>query len=732
MNVGVTSAALASVVAFTVSVAVLFRRPRRALYFYFSSFTGALFLWHVAALATRLGGAMPALQHVAAVLLPPTALFFFRELLRSTSTAWRTLAVGSIPASVIFLSLLFTRWGAGWWVRAPALIYVASTLLFVAQAMWRHIQGVKTEADRKRLSFLFYGGATALVLAAGELMPDAGLLAALAHIAVTFYVYFLYQSILSRRFIDLVELLGKAAVLGVLTLVLAAIYSLLVLWVGENQQGLWLFNTLVASFVILILYDQIRPWIEETTAKLVFRQRYDLRRSVEELLRTLRSTISIEEMGRRTLDALVSSNQARNVAMYLRDEDGEPVFRLLGFRGAPPPETLNATEHPTLLQELRRQLKPILLEHLEARVHELPTLADHDATSQRELERVHEAMADMRSVHASLMLPMVVDNQVVGVITLGEETSTPPYSTREIASLLSVAEVCAVIITNSQEFDQARQRDRLAAIGEMATGMAHEIRNPLGAIKGAAQCLDPGDLPASSRELLDVIVEEVDRLNSVVVQFLEYARPYRGNPEPTNINDVIGATTRLLERDAAAAGVEIRADLAHNLPPVNIDPEQLKQVLLNLMQNAIQAMPTAHPHGGRVTVHTSTTHEHAGDLSAEPERSRLLTHVLVRLTDNGPGIKPEDLSRIFVPFFTTKDHGTGLGLPITQRIVENAGGRLEVTSRWKEGTTFTLRLPAHGSEALLTSRPPEGDRPARPDMPDMPDLPDLPEPEIVH
>src|SRR5690606_22431269 len=120
---------------FTVSVAILFRRPRRAIYFYFSAFTGALFLWHVAALATRLGGPMPTLQHIAAVLVPPPALFFFRELLRNTSPGWRRLAIASIPASVLFFSLLFTRWGDGWWVRAPTLMYVAAALLFIAQAL---------------------------------------------------------------------------------------------------------------------------------------------------------------------------------------------------------------------------------------------------------------------------------------------------------------------------------------------------------------------------------------------------------------------------------------------------------------------------------------------------------------------------------------------------------------------------------------------------------------------
>lgn len=712
MDVGVTSAILAGVVSITVAIAVLFRRPRRPLYGYFSAFSFALFFWHAASLAGRIGGSgINPLQYIAAVLIPPTAAFFFRDLLRDQGVASRHLALATIPLSVILLVVSFGPWEHGWWVGGLNVLYVATTLLLIARAMHNRIRKAPLEADRKRLSFLFYGGVTVLILAAGELIPGVVLPSALGHVAVTIYIYFLYQSIVARRLIDLVELLGKAAVLATLSLVLATVYSLLVLWVGEDQQGLWIFNTLVASFVIMIIYDQARPWVEEATVKLLFRQRYELRRDVRELLQQLRRTIGLEEMRERTLDGLVASGRAVTASIYLPAE-GELSFALFGSRGDQPPRILSAANHPTLLNELRRERKPILLEHLEGRIHELPTLADGDATSQRELDRVTEAMVAMQGFHATIMLPMLADEAVVGVLTLGQDKSSESYSTEEIAALLSVAEACAVVITNSNEYDRQRQRDRLAAIGEMATGMAHEIRNPLGAIKGAAQCLDPEQLPEDSREFLDVIVEEVDRLNGVVMQFLEYARPYRGNPEPTDVNEVVSATLKLLGRDASPVSVELIPDLALNLPEVSIDPEQLKQVLINLSLNAIQSMRS----GGRVTLHTEVVHEHGGDLTGEMERGAMRTHVIIRVTDTGAGIPAEDLSRVFVPFFTTKDNGTGLGLPITQRIVENAGGRLEVASRVGRGTTFTIRLPAvvpeleeQEKEEALTEEPAKGE-----------------------
>ena len=285
---------------------------------------------------------------------------------------------------------------------------------------------------------------------------------------------------------------------------------------------------------------------------------------------------------------------------------------------------------------------------------------------------------------------MLVEERIMGLITLGSDHASESFSTDELASLLSLAEACAVVIENSYEYEKRRERDRLVAVGEMAAGMAHEIRNPLGAIKGAAQCLDPATLPKDAQEFIDVIVEEVDRLNGVVSQFLEYARPLRGNPIPMDVNDVVSATLRLLGRDALPTHVTIQQDLADALPQVTMDPEHLKQVLINLVLNAVQAMPK----GGEIFITTQVNRlalptgraAHGGNLQH--------SQVVLRVRDTGEGIEPDNLRRIFLPFFTTKAHGTGLGLAISARIVENAGGRIEVASRASQGTTFTLRLPA--------------------------------------
>jgi signal transduction histidine kinase len=164
---------------------------------------------------------------------------------------------------------------------------------------------------------------------------------------------------------------------------------------------------------------------------------------------------------------------------------------------------------------------------------------------------------------------------------------------------------------------------------------------------------------------------------------------------PTDVNKVVAATVRLLGRDQVPVSVSLQQDLAHDLPQVLLDPEQLKQVLINLVQNAVQAMPQ----GGQVFVSTGSSGTPArGGGSAFDVDSR--KSVYVRVRDTGSGIAPEDIARIFVPFFTTKAGGTGLGLAISQRIIENAGGRIEVASRAGEGTSFTVRLPLLGDQRV--------------------------------
>lgn len=231
--------------------------------------------------------------------------------------------------------------------------------------------------------------------------------------------------------------------------------------------------------------------------------------------------------------------------------------------------------------------------------------------------------------------------------------------------------------------DQLRRADRLSALGELSAGMAHEIRNPLGSIRGTAEILQDGIDPSDKRyEFTRILIREVDRLNRVVQDFLNFAKPAQVRRDSFDVAKAIQEVLDLTRRQFVKEGVEVRF-VPGDVPPVPGDREQLKQAFLNLTLNALQAMPR----GGCLTITTF----------ADPERVR------IAFTDNGVGIAPQDQEKIFNPFFTTRQEGTGLGLAITHRIVQGHGGRIDVESRVGEGTTFSILLPVNDQESGFRS-----------------------------
>ncbi len=223
--------------------------------------------------------------------------------------------------------------------------------------------------------------------------------------------------------------------------------------------------------------------------------------------------------------------------------------------------------------------------------------------------------------------------------------------------------------------EEVERNRRLASLGSLAAGVAHEIRNPLSSIKGFATYFkERYRQNAEDGRIADVMVNEVERLNRVIGQLLEFSRPVNVQRQDAALPERVRHALKVIEPDAARAGVEIRAEFAPGLPTVRIDPDRFHQVLLNLFLNAIQAM------------------EGGGTLSAAaaPEgRGR----VRITVSDTGKGIAPEDLGRIFDPYFTTRPTGTGLGMAIVQRIVEAHGGEIRVQSTPGQGTQVSVFLP---------------------------------------
>ncbi|HHT9117816.1 MAG TPA: two-component system sensor histidine kinase NtrB, partial [Candidatus Hypogeohydataceae bacterium YC38] len=229
-----------------------------------------------------------------------------------------------------------------------------------------------------------------------------------------------------------------------------------------------------------------------------------------------------------------------------------------------------------------------------------------------------------------------------------------------------------------------KQADQMAGLGTMAAGIAHEIRNPLASIRGLMELLREDIVETDpKRKYVDTVINEVDRVNKLVQEVLDFAQVETTEPEARDINELIEQALIITKHRLPDKAIEIVEDLVKNLPPVFVRPDKITQAFENILVNAFEATPE----GGKVVV--------TSGLEPFPSRTKneKYRNVLVRFSNTGSFIAPENIEKIFLPFYTTKPGGTGLGLPICHRIISSLGGEIRVESHRETGTTFEIELP---------------------------------------
>jgi signal transduction histidine kinase len=701
MDARTQSALLAAIVCLALALAMLLRPGRTRLWTAFALLNISLAAYEIGDFFFGVLMARPwplRLSLAAAGFIPGAVLGFILEFqgesaakaagLRRTSaaTGFLTAAVAVSPLSLYP------------WVRVVAAGFVFLQLTAAVSLLYARMRRAASRTERTRLFYLWVGAALCVGLTFGELLirlagwPPPPF----ANVALVIYLYFLSQTIQRHRLLDLNELLGKIVVLASVGVVLAGIYGLLVRWTGGASVGLFLFNTLVASFVILILFEPLKAKVEEKVQAVLFAERFQFVHALSALRQRMAGIIDVRELAQVVLDGVYETRRVTHASIYLLSDDGLG-YRRLDFRGPAPTPYIDAATVRALVASAQDGQKAQLVELVERRLAELRQLmpeshAEGGALAE-ERTRLSEIGAAMAAMRAGVAIPLIASQRVVGYLCLLDDRVQEAFASDELAAMLEIGDQAAITIENSRLFEKMKERDRLAALGEMAAGLAHEIRNPLGAIKGAAQYLDPSTLQPGDAEILQIIVEEVNRLDGVVAQFLDYSRPFptkaSGNFQPTDLNEVLWKTMKLIE-GSFPANVAAELDLTPGLPAISADAEQLKQVFINLALNAVQAMSD----GGRLVVRTRRPHAPVELGLSESTPRYSADQVEVRFADTGAGIPEDALDRIFIPFYTTKTKGTGLGLAISQRIVKGHGGTIEVQSRVGEGTEFILRFPS--------------------------------------
>lgn len=680
-----------AVLALTIALSVLLRGGRRPIHWLFAAFAGEVALWWASQSFYGLFNAMIWVRAtgVLTVILPQLAVHLFSSIVPIERSKGESGLPGSRIATPLtrvafFAALPMLAIELSPYHETPVALgvvycYVFGFLWAALIVMRRRGQTSASRAVRDRVRFLFWVGAAANTFTLFDFLSFLGVrLPPISAVLSIVFLFVLAESLARPRLADLYEMAGRLAVSTALAFTLAGVFYVFVTVVGRfNTMYL---NAVLAALVFLMLFEPMRHEVEKRIHQFFFRERFALETSVDELRRRLAHVLEIDEMVETILSGMDRSRRVTSCALYLRDQEANG-FDLVGNIGTVAPTRIESLAARPLLDRLH-QTASISLEEIarEPKGGDAPVLISA-ATSLGELK-------------SSVVLAIRADgNELIGIICVADERVRDAFTPEEVSLLETLASQISVAVTNSRLYSRMKERDRLAALGAMAAGLAHEIKNPLGAIKGAAQLLEgspPGD-PGSS-EFVGIILEEVDRLNRVVGSFLDYARPHAGNPVPLDINAAVRRTVQILSSQQTD-DVEIQLELIEGLPRVKIDPEQLRQVLMNLVQNAVQAMD-GH---GRVTVNTGVRRRArwAGrDADRGPTSRPEDETVEIAVRDTGPGISQKVMKNLFVPFFTTKEQGTGLGLAISQSIVRNAGGVIDVQSQSGSGTTFVIALPA--------------------------------------
>ncbi len=666
---------LGAVLSLAVAATILPRPRKRRVHWLFMLFATTVSAWYATSFFTRwipTSLVWERLNLVFAVLLPLAAVQFFRAFLLTRSRRSEQLNRIAVLLAAVMIAAVFTPLHPSVFLGTLVFTYVFVLLSAALALVYRAGRRAPSRFERARLTYLALVGTFAAVFTLAEYLPYVGLdIPPVGTVLILVFLYVLSQSILRFRLLDLYELAGKLFVLTALSFLLAGILWVLV-WLDEGNFYL---HSVAAAIVLLITFESLHSWIEQRIAALFLRERLDFERLGANLRRRLLRSTSIEEVVDAVVTSLDESRRVTHGSVYLLDRQ-HVVYELAGQLGPRAIARVDPAATRVFVERLTRE-GTLVLENLERERDERVELGDA-----REAAILDDVIATMEDLRASLVAAIRGETELYGLLCLRDDRLRDAYTPEEVVVLRSLAAHIATAVESLRLYERMRDRDRLAALGEMAAGLAHEIRNPLGSIKASAQFLADSTEESvghdSTHEFLGIIVEEVDRLNRVVGSFLDYARPTKSAADPVDPTATIARTVQLLRPELDAA-IEVRLELAPTLPPVRIDPERLRQVLINLVQNAAQAMEGR----GALTIRSGVS-----AVASEPPM------IEIAVLDTGPGLAAHVRENLFVPFVSTKERGSGLGLAISQRIVSAAGGRIDARStEGAPGTAFVVCLP---------------------------------------
>jgi len=425
----------------------------------------------------------------------------------------------------------------------------------------------------------------------------------------------------------------------------------------------------VIGLALAVGLPRLLPRAERMMQERMFGRRYGYQDALAGLVKELSLLQNVDEVLAKVATTLHDQMQLSRVLILMQDPlSGD--YQLQAQSGLTQEQTdgMDLGENAPLVLWLRDNRDELVRDEMARR---LPPQVARDL------------LPDIDRLQAAVCVPMILDDRLTGLIALGQKLGNEMFFVSDLRLLETLTTEVALAVKYRRMEDQIFRKNRLIELGTIGAGIAHEIRNPLASIRTFAQLLpDQMDDPEFKGEFSKLVLKDVDRITKVVESMLAFARPSQVSISDHSANDLIDEAIMLAQPRLKSKHIELTRNY-HENPVIKVDRQQILQVLINLLNNAADALPDQ----GKIRVATGTR------IMEGSEGNGNRRFGVIEVADNGPGIPPATRSRLFDPFFTTKKEGTGLGLSISQKITRDHGGVITVSSVVGKGTTFQVNLP---------------------------------------
>ncbi|OGL41918.1 MAG: hypothetical protein A3C43_12230 [Candidatus Schekmanbacteria bacterium RIFCSPHIGHO2_02_FULL_38_11] len=627
--------------------------------------------------------------YVGAIFILPISFHFISVLLNKTREQKKLIVfayfLGGTELILSFTNILVEkmelRQGIGFYEN-PGKLYTVYFLTYVFFASYiiyelaRSCYSITSSFKRIRIKYItiasvlgFAGGFTAFFPVFDlKILPFAAPFA-------SFYLSLISYALIYFKIMDITYLIKKGFIdFMIFSLLLIPTYFLILFgekhFLGETD---YFFTTLTTFMTFLIggVLPRYRGVTQRSIEEVLFKGDFNYEDTVYKLTKMIAGILDLKTLLKMILESLVKTMNITKAAIILLDDE-KGVFKIEESCGYD-----NELISPYFSRDnffanwIKERNDIIIKEEIEKYYSDSKIVAVANT---------------MKNMEAEVFLPLIIRERLIGIVSLGRKESGEMYSGKDIELLMILAHQSAVAIENAKLYDNLKKSktnmqraDRLASLGTLTAGLAHEIRNPLVSIKTFLQLLpERFDDKEFRTNFLNLTVEEVERISRLLSELLDFAKPSKPNLNEEDINEVIEKIALLVNNQAKKKNISINKNYNTDLPKILMDREQMKQVFLNTIMNAIHATSE----GGEIFI-TTRYYEDRVDI------------IQVEISDTGEGIPEKDIENIFTPFFTTKHTGTGLGLSISHQIVQEHRGTINVKSQTGKGSSFFINLPVN-------------------------------------